>query len=275
MRLRHPDGSLLHLAYCSNVHPADDLDGVAAQLERYTARVRERLDVPVLGVGLWVAAPALATSTPPTGSPSSSTASALEVVTLNGFPYKAFHAPVVKRDVYWPHWAQDDAPRVHAGARAAARRAAPGGHRGGEHLHAAARVARGLGRRRAAGRGAARAGRPRRRARGAHARTGKRIRIALEPEPGCTVETIAQACDALRRARARSGSASASTPAISPCSSRPRPTRSRGCDERGRVDRQDAGVERAAGSRRRRRRRGASCSRASTSRGSCTRCASA
>ena len=59
MRLRHPDGSLLHLAYCSNVHPADDLDGVAAQLERYTARVRERLDVPVLGVGLWVAAPAL------------------------------------------------------------------------------------------------------------------------------------------------------------------------------------------------------------------------
>ena len=45
MRLRHPDGSVLHLAYCSNVHPADDLDGVAAQLERYAARVRERLGV--------------------------------------------------------------------------------------------------------------------------------------------------------------------------------------------------------------------------------------
>ena len=59
MRLRHPDGSLLHLAYCSNVHPADDLEGVAAQLERYAARVRGALDVPVLGVGLWVAAPAL------------------------------------------------------------------------------------------------------------------------------------------------------------------------------------------------------------------------
>jgi hypothetical protein len=60
MRLRHADGSLLHLAYCSNVHPADDLDGVSAQLERYTARVRAKLDVPVLGIGLWVAAPALA-----------------------------------------------------------------------------------------------------------------------------------------------------------------------------------------------------------------------
>ena len=29
-------------------------------------------------------------------------------MTLNGFPYRAFHAPVVKRDVYWPHWAQDE-----------------------------------------------------------------------------------------------------------------------------------------------------------------------
>jgi len=27
--------------------------------------------------------------------------------------------------------------------------------------------------------------------------TGKKIRLALEPEPGCTVETIAQACDAI------------------------------------------------------------------------------
>ena len=76
MRLRHPDGSLLHLAYCSNVHPADDLDGVAAQLGRYAARVREQLDVPVLGVGLWVAAPALADAARPTGWPTSSRGSA-------------------------------------------------------------------------------------------------------------------------------------------------------------------------------------------------------
>ena len=47
MRLRHPDGSLLHLAYCSNVHPADDLEGVAGQLERYAARGHPRgLEVP-------------------------------------------------------------------------------------------------------------------------------------------------------------------------------------------------------------------------------------
>ena len=109
MRLRHPDGSLLHLAYCSNVHPADDLDGVAAQLERYTARVRERLDVPVLGIGLWVAAPALADEAAARAARGAAAQRlGLEVVTLNGFPYKAFHAPVVKRDVYWPNWSEDE-----------------------------------------------------------------------------------------------------------------------------------------------------------------------
>ena len=32
MRFRHPDGTTVHLAYCTNVHPAEDLDGVLAQL---------------------------------------------------------------------------------------------------------------------------------------------------------------------------------------------------------------------------------------------------
>ena len=195
MRLRHPDGSLLHLAYCSNVHPADDLDGVAAQLERYAARVRERLDVPVLGVGLWVAAPALN----PDSAPRLAThlkRLGLEVVTLNGFPYRAFHAPVVKRDVYWPHWAQDDRRRytlglaellavlLPAGIEEGSISTLPLGWREGwddaaqsAALTALADLAGEL--------------------EALHGRTGKRIRIALEPEPGCTVETIAQACEAL------------------------------------------------------------------------------
>ncbi len=195
MRLRHPDGSLLHLAYCSNVHPADDLDGVAAQLERYTARVRARLDVPVLGVGLWVAAPAL---NPDAAHRLSSHLDrlGLEVVTLNGFPYRAFHAPVVKRDVYWPHWAQDErrqytlglaellAVLLPAGIEEGSISTLPLGWREGwddasqqTALNALADLASDL--------------------EALHARSGKRIRIALEPEPGCTVETIAQACDAL------------------------------------------------------------------------------
>jgi sugar phosphate isomerase/epimerase len=195
VRLRHPDGSLLHLAYCSNVHPADDLDGVAAQLERYAARVRERLDVAVLGVGLWVAAPALDIDAADRLRAQLDRLG-LEVVTLNGFPYRAFHAPVVKRDVYWPHWAQDErrqytlglaellAVLLPAGIEEGSISTLPLGWREGwdeasqsSALAALADLAADL--------------------EALSARTGKRIRIALEPEPGCTVETIAQACDAL------------------------------------------------------------------------------
>jgi sugar phosphate isomerase/epimerase len=196
VRLKHADGSLLHLAYCSNVHPADDLDGVAAQLERYTARVRERLDVPKLGIGLWVAAPAVADDAAASRLAEQLDRLSLEVVTLNGFPYKAFHAPVVKRDVYWPHWAQDDRREYTLGLARLLTRLLPedveegsistlplGWREGWEveqqdaALRALADLAVEL--------------------EELHAATGKRIRLALEPEPGCTIETITQAVDSI------------------------------------------------------------------------------
>ncbi len=196
MRLRHADGSLLHLAYCSNVHPADDLDGVSAQLERYAARVRERLDVSSLGVGLWVAAPAVADADAADRLADQLRRLSLEVVTLNGFPYKAFHAPVVKLGVYWPHWAQDERREYTLGlARLLARllpedvdhgsiSTLPLGWREGWSDADQAGALRGL---------ADVAVELERIA----ATSGRRIRLALEPEPGCTVETIAQAADAL------------------------------------------------------------------------------
>ena len=200
MRLRHPDGSLLHLAYCSNVHPADDLDGVAAQLERYTARVRERLDVPLLGIGLWVAAPALAdAAAADRGSPSSCERLWLEVVTLNGFPYKAFHAPVVKRDVYWPHWAQDARREYTLGlarllaqllpddvAGAARSRRCRSGWREGWDAPSS--------RTRRCARWPTSPASSRR----SSARPASGSGSRWSPSPGCTIETIAQACDALR-----------------------------------------------------------------------------
>jgi sugar phosphate isomerase/epimerase len=196
VRLRHADGSLLHLAYCSNVHPADDLDGVSAQLERYTARVRERLDVPVLGVGLWVAAPALFDVAAAQRLAEQLQRLSLEVVTLNGFPYKGFHAPVVKLDVYWPNWTEVERVDYTVGlARLLALllpddveegsiSTLPLGWRAG--WDADAQDAALLGLEQVAGE-----------LEQLHNETGKRIRLALEPEPGCTVETIAQACDVL------------------------------------------------------------------------------
>ena len=196
MRLRHPDGSVLHLAYCSNVHPADDLDGVAAQLERYAARVRERLDVPVLGVGLWVAAPALADAGAADRLRAQLRRLGLEVVTLNGFPYEAFHADVVKLGVYRPNWAD---PRRRDYTLGLARLLAS---------LLPADVAEGsistlpLGWRTEWDAAAADAGRRALEEVAAglmalESETGKRIRIALEPEPGCTIETVAQAADFL------------------------------------------------------------------------------
>jgi sugar phosphate isomerase/epimerase len=196
VRLRHPGGRVVHLAYCSNVHPADDIDGVCAQLERYAARVRERLDAPVLGVGLWLAAPALADPGAAGRLRALLDRLGLEVVTLNGFPYRAFHAEVVKRDVYRPSWAEPERGRYTVALARLLAELLPGdveegsistlplGWREGwdASAQAAARaeleaVAREL--ERIAG------------------QTGKRIRLAVEPEPGCTVETVEQACAVL------------------------------------------------------------------------------
>ena len=35
MRFTHPDGTVVHLGYCTNVHPAEDLDGIIAQLDTF------------------------------------------------------------------------------------------------------------------------------------------------------------------------------------------------------------------------------------------------
>jgi Xylose isomerase-like TIM barrel len=108
MRLRHPDGATIHLSYCTNVHQAEDLDGILAQLDRFAEPVRERLDVPVLGLGLWLAADvarALATDLGAVRRLGMELyVRGLEVVTLNAFPYRGFQCPVVKDRVYHPDW---------------------------------------------------------------------------------------------------------------------------------------------------------------------------
>lgn len=43
----------MQLSYCTNVHPAEDLDGVIRQLREYAGPVRRRAGLDLLGVGLW------------------------------------------------------------------------------------------------------------------------------------------------------------------------------------------------------------------------------
>ncbi len=201
MRFRHRDGTTVHLAYCTNVHPAEDLGGVLAQLDRYAVPVRERLGSARLGLGLWLArdvASALA------GDESALTrlrreldARGLEVVTLNGFPYRGFHRRVVKWAVYSPDWSQParlaytvDLARILAnllpdGAARGSVSTLPLGWRAPwppERQRAAARQLYVLA--------------------GELARLadefGRPVRVGFEPEPGCVVETSRQAVEQLR-----------------------------------------------------------------------------
>ncbi|MDI3102500.1 xylose isomerase, partial [Streptomyces sp. AN-3] len=112
MRFRHPDGSTVHLAYCTNVHPAETLDGVLAQLRDHCEPVRRRLGRDRLGIGLWLAKDAAhALVTDPSalrGLRGELDRRGLEVVTLNGFPYEGFGAEEVKYRVYKPDWADPE-----------------------------------------------------------------------------------------------------------------------------------------------------------------------
>ncbi|MFD5582952.1 metabolite traffic protein EboE [Streptomyces sp. NPDC127063] len=193
MRFRHPDGSTVHLAYCTNVHPAETLDGVLAQLRDHCEPVRRRLGRDRLGIGLWLAQDAAATlAADPAalrGLRDALDRRGLEVVTLNGFPYEGFGAEEVKYRVYRPDWGDpqrleyttalariltvllpDDVTEGSISTLPLAwrttrdiRPALDALRRLGERLDAVAEL------------------------------TGRTVRVAVEPEPGCVVETTGDA----------------------------------------------------------------------------------
>ncbi|MEV6825356.1 metabolite traffic protein EboE [Amycolatopsis sp. NPDC051102] len=187
MRFRHRDGTVVHLAYCTNVHQAEDLDGVLAQLARFGEPVRQRLGVDRLGLGLWLARPVASELVADPGAVTTLKAElaarGLEVVTFNGFPYQGFHDPVVKHKVYRPDWAApertrytldlarllaelmpDDTVRGSVSTLPLGWRTEWRGDDGQLDL-----LAKGL------------------------AAQERPVRVAFEPEPGCVIETTAQA----------------------------------------------------------------------------------
>lgn len=196
MRFRHPDGSVVHLSYCTNVHPAETLEGVLAQLRDHCEPVRRRLGRDRLGIGLWLARDAAhALINDPAalrGLRAELERRGLEVVTLNGFPYEGFGAEEVKYRVYRPDWTDperlahttdlarllaallpDDVTEGSVSTLPLAWRTDFGADRAETARAALATLAERLD--------------------ALQELTGRSIRIALEPEPGCTVETTADA----------------------------------------------------------------------------------
>ncbi|MFG1810871.1 metabolite traffic protein EboE [Streptomyces sp. NPDC049040] len=195
MRLRHPDGTAVHLGYCTNVHPAEDLAGIVGQLDRYARPVRERLGADRLGLGLWLAhdvARELASCPAAVARLRAELgARGLEVVTLNGFPYQGFHAPVVKHAVYLPDWASDERLAYTLDLADVLAGLLPDDvpHGSISTLPLAWRDPWDAGRRAAAGQRirALEEGLAKR-----AARDGRPVRVGFEPEPGCVVETVGQ-----------------------------------------------------------------------------------
>ena len=115
MRLRYPDGGRTILTYCTNVHAIEELASVLAALSRYCAPVRRRLGVRRLSLGLWLsrrsASELVASPDARARLREALEANGLELATLNGFPYGDFHAERVKAEVYRPDWA--DVRRHH------------------------------------------------------------------------------------------------------------------------------------------------------------------
>jgi sugar phosphate isomerase/epimerase len=175
-----------HLGYCTNVHPAETAGEVLDTLRRVAAGVRQRLDVPALGLGLYLSHRA-ASETDAGKLRDELARLGLYAFTFNGFPYGGFHAERVKQAVYVPDWT--DPRRAEHTLRLAAILDAmappevkeptisslPLGWRVGwtaEHMDASARALIGVARE----------------LRARADRGGRRIRICLEAEPGCALE---------------------------------------------------------------------------------------
>ncbi|HEY6552611.1 MAG TPA: metabolite traffic protein EboE [Vicinamibacteria bacterium] len=184
-----------HLTYCTNIHPGETWPEVRRNLERHVLRVKAIVAPDrAFGVGLRLSAEAARSlGEPATLAELKSFLSLndLYVFTINGFPYGPFHGTRVKEDVYRPDWLEEE--RLHYTDALSWILAAllPAG------LLGSISTVPGCFKPRAAHQGstAAMADRLLRHVStlvGLERGTGKRIALALEPEPYCVLETVAE-----------------------------------------------------------------------------------
>lgn len=185
----------LKVGYCTNVHAGTDLDTIQDNLIRYAVPAREAAQCDILPIGLWLPSTAARELDGCADSMKSFLREhRLAAYTINGFPYDRFHKPVVKHDVYRPTWAQP--PRLEYTTTLARVLATllpdedrfgtistlpigwPSGNAADDDvtLAAAGKQLRTLCDRLA----------------DLESTTGKRIVVAIEPEPGCLLDSTAE-----------------------------------------------------------------------------------
>jgi len=194
----------LPLSYCTNVHPGRTVTEVIAGLDRFSLPIRDASGIP-LAVGLWLARSVMDDLATPDSRQKFATElhrRSLTCYTLNAFPYGDFHSERVKEQVYLPDWTCADRLQytldcarflaevlpaavdgsistVPLGFKALAK--SPDFlDRSAEQLIAAAVALRQLAE-----------------------ETGKTVRLAIEPEPLCILETTPETLAFFARLRSR------------------------------------------------------------------------
>jgi sugar phosphate isomerase/epimerase len=183
-----------HLTYCTNIHAGETWDQVRGNIETHVTAVKRRVcpDRP-MGLGLRLGGAAARGLAQPGALAALRELLAREglyVFTINAFPYGPFHGAVVKEEVYRPDWLEDERLRYADLVAGQLDQLLPPG------LPGSVSTVPGCFRARAQEDGApARIGVQLAR----HAatlwriaeRSGRRIGLALEPEPECLFETTA------------------------------------------------------------------------------------
>jgi hypothetical protein len=184
-----------HLTYCTNIHPGESLGQVEAALERHVLRVKAALSPSApFGVGLRLshaAARELAAPGELVRLRRWLDEHGLYVFTINGFPYGAFHQARVKESVYQPDWRSDARVEYTNLLGDALAGLLPDGVTGSiSTVPGAWKLA--LGDREEEATMADNMVRSAAYLARLAADSGKEIALALEPEPGCLLETFAE-----------------------------------------------------------------------------------
>ena len=102
-----------HLAYCTNIHPAESWAETLGALQDHTLKVRDKVirDNEPYAIGLRLSALAASELLEDDNLPLFQDWLASQncyVFTINGFPYGAFHGTRVKENVYRPDWSSPE-----------------------------------------------------------------------------------------------------------------------------------------------------------------------
>lgn len=184
------------LTYCTNVHPLGDFAAWKRTMAVFGPAIRARLGWPHLPMGMWF--PASLMEEVAEGNPETSRARikkllsehGLGTFTFNAFPFGNFHDKVVKTKVYFPDWTDKSRLDYTVGCARLLSHLLPDGAEGSvstlplgwrigwTRSHASRAVEQLLA--------------WTKEARSLAVSDGKRIRLGLEPEPGCVLETTDQ-----------------------------------------------------------------------------------